>query len=422
MSVTLRTTLAVLALALSACGGGSVEPVTQKGFGPSQLYDPARNPTGRVLQEGDTGIVMLGGSGPQQVWFEIGEAATYGVELEDEDLATLGHLEIADASGQTLAWADAAQRTASADLAPGRYVMRLAPAATAPAEGTALFLHFDADEAEAGGGAKAGTAKALEAERKAADEKRKAEAEAAAARAAAEKQAREAEETRRKAELAAAKEAACKSEQGRLEAITAKGSDGTGFDDLKTFAKTVTCDRLGGLVIAALDKFKAEAARRAAAMPNSPELVRSAQVELIRLGCLTGRVDGALNPPTGAALSRYMKIEGQPTDNVKVTEALVAELTKHATRVCPIECKAGETLKGETCIADEKSAPAVAATPKRDDYDAPSRRKQQAARPSERARPAADAPAPRAKQQAVARPSIVSGGGGRSNTLIGVGF
>ena len=113
MCISLRTLPALaLALALSACGG-SVEPVTQKGFGPSQLYDPARNPTGRVLQEGDTGIVMLGGSGPQQVWFEIGEAATYGVELEDEDLATLARLEIADASGQTLAWADATQRAAS---------------------------------------------------------------------------------------------------------------------------------------------------------------------------------------------------------------------------------------------------------------------------------------------------------------------
>ena len=165
MRLSLRTLPALaLALVLSACGGGSVEPVTQKGFGPSQLYDPARNPTGRVLQEGDTGIVMLGGSGPQQVWFEIGEAATYGVELEDEDLATLARVEVANASGQTLAWADAAQRTASADLAPGRYVMRLAPAATAPAEGTALFLHFDADEAEAG--AKAGTAKTAEAGRK----------------------------------------------------------------------------------------------------------------------------------------------------------------------------------------------------------------------------------------------------------------
>ncbi len=60
MSLSLRTLPALaLALVLSACGGGSVEPVTQKGFGPSQLYDPARNPTGRVLQEGDT-LVLSG--------------------------------------------------------------------------------------------------------------------------------------------------------------------------------------------------------------------------------------------------------------------------------------------------------------------------------------------------------------------------
>jgi len=274
-----------------------------------------------------------------------------------------------------------------------------------------------AAEKQARAAEEAARARALEAERKAAEEKRKAEVEAAAARAAAEKQARETEEARRKSELATAKEAACKSEQGKLEAIAAKGSDGTGFDDLKAFAKTVTCDRLGGLVIAALDKFKAEAAKRAAAQPNSPELIRSAQVELIRLGCLSGKVDGALNQPTSSALSRYMKIEGQPTENVKVTETLVAELVKHATRVCPIECKAGETLKGETCIADEKSAPAVAARPKNDEDDAASRRKQQASRP----KPGSEPVAPRAKQQAVARPSIVSGGGGH-NTLIGVGF
>ena len=275
-----------------------------------------------------------------------------------------------------------------------------------------------AAEKQAKAAEEAQRAKVLEAERKATEEKRKAEAEAAAARAAVEKQAKEAEEVRKKAELAAAKEAACKSEQGRLEAITAKGSDATGLDDLKAFASTVTCDRLGGLVVAALDRFKVEAARRAATQPNSPQLIRSAQAELIRLGCLAGRVDGTLNPPTSAALSRYMKIEGQPTENVKVTEALVTELTKHATRVCPIECKAGETLKGDSCVDDEKKAPAVAAKPKSDEDDSASRRKQQAARP----KPAAEPAAPRAKQQAVARPSIVSGGGGGSHTIIGVGF
>jgi hypothetical protein len=276
-------------------------------------------------------------------------------------------------------------------------------------------------------------AKTAEAERKAAEEKRKAEqaereraTAEAAARAAAEKQAKDAEEARKKAELAAAKEATCKSEQTKLEQITAKGSEGSGMDDLKVFARNVTCDRLGGLVVAALDKFKAEVAKRAAGMPNSPELIRSAQAELIRLGCLTSKVDGSLSAPTSAALSRYMKIAGQPSDNVSVTQTLVTELTKHATRVCPIECKSGETLKGDTCVADERAKPPVTASrPKSDDEESPSRRKQTNQQPEReeprRAKPPPEAP--RAKQQAVARPSIVSGGGGgRSSAMIGVGF
>src|SRR5436190_8675837 len=277
-------------------------------------------------------------------------------------------------------------------------------------------------------------AKATEAERKAAEEKRKAElaerervAAQAAARAAAEKQAKETEEVRKKAEVAAAKEAACKAEQTKLEQISAKGSEGSGLEDLKAFARVVTCDRLGGLVVATMDKFNVEAAKRAAAMPNSPELIRSAQTQLVRVGCLTGKVDGTLNAPTKSALGRYLSIGGQPTANVSVTEALVAELGKHATRVCPIECKSGETLKGEICEADAKpTAPAVASKPKKDDEDEPSRKKQvkrQPEREEPRRASAKPAPeAPRARQQAVARPSIVSGGGGGSHTMIGVGF
>ncbi|WKA26561.1 caspase family protein [Bradyrhizobium roseum] len=269
-------------------------------------------------------------------------------------------------------------------------------------------------------------AKAAAAERKAIEEKRKAEQEAAEARAASEKQSREAEEARRKAELAVAKEVACKDEQGKLEQIIAKGSEGSGIDDLKTFAKALKCDRLGGAVVAALNNFEAEAAKRAAKQPNSPELVRSAQTELVRLGCFSGKVDGTLNAPTSAALGRYMSIGGQPTANISVTSQLVAELAKHTTRVCPIECKSGETLKGETCVADEKKTPATASRKNEDEEAARSRRKQTSRQPEEprRARPA-PSPEPRVRQQAVARPSIVSGGGGgggRAQAIIGVGF
>jgi hypothetical protein len=278
-------------------------------------------------------------------------------------------------------------------------------------------------------------AKAAEAERKAAEAKQKADeaartkaaAEAAALRAASEKQAKEAEAARKKAELAAAQEATCKTEQGKLDDLIAKGSEGSGLDDLKSFTRTVTCERLGSQVVATLDKFNAEVAKRAATLPNSPELVRSAQTQLVRLGCMTGKIDGTLNAPTMSALGHYMTIEGQPSDNTSVTEALVAELTKHTTRVCPIECKTGESLKGETCVADEKPAAAPTTASRRkdnDEDDTPARRKpRQAEREQpQRSKPAPEAP--RARQQALARPSIISGGGGGSgsHTMIGVGF
>src|SRR5882757_9093367 len=281
-------------------------------------------------------------------------------------------------------------------------------------------------------------AKAAEAERKALEARQKAEQaerentakEAEAARAAAEKQAKEAEAARKRAEIAAAREATCKDEQGRLEALLSKGSEGTGVDNLKQFSRSVTCDRLGPVVVAALDRFNAEAAKRAATQPNSPELVRSAQNELIRLGCLTAKADGKLGAPTTSALSHYLTIEGQSAANPGVTEALVAELTKHTTRVCPLECKAGETLKGETCVADQKpeAAPATASRRTDEDEDNARRRRKQAVREQEQPRRSKPAPeAPHVRQQALARPSIVSGGGGGgggsgSHTMIGVGF
>ena len=286
-------------------------------------------------------------------------------------------------------------------------------------------------------------AKAAEAERKAAEAKQKADeaernkaaAEAATLRATSEKQAREAEAARKRAEQSAAQEAACKDEQGKLLDLIAKGSEGSGVEDMRSFSRIVTCERLGAQVVATLDKFNAEAAKRAASLPNSPELVRSAQTQLVRLGCMTGKADGTFSASTKGALGHYMSIVGQPSDNVSVTEDLVSELTKRATRVCPMECKTGETLKGETCVADVKAtAPATASRKSEDEEDTKPRRKQsnrQPEREQARAKPAPEAPRP-PRQQALARPSIVSGGvgggggggggGSGSHTMIGVGF
>jgi hypothetical protein len=322
-------------------------------------------------------------------------------------------------------------------------------------------------------------AKAAAAERKAAEAKQRAEeaernkaaAEAAAARAESEKQLRQAEAERKKAEQASALEAACKVEQSKFDDLSAKGSDGAGvdnlaafakavtcdrlrpqvtvtlnkfyteaacraeqskFDDLsakgsegagvdnmKAFARTVTCDRLRPQVASAVEKFTAEAARRAATTPNSPQLVLAAQTELGRVGCFPGKPDGILNAATKTALGRFAKINGRVAADVPVTEALVAELTKQTER-CPVECKAGETVKDDKCIAAEKPAAPASTSRRKDDHEdeAPARRKPQ---PEKRqAEPKRPAPEPRAREQAVARPS--GGGGGGAHTMIGVGF
>jgi peptidoglycan hydrolase-like protein with peptidoglycan-binding domain len=153
---------------------------------------------------------------------------------------------------------------------------------------------------------------------------------------------------------------------------------------------------------AALDRFNAEAADRAAAEPNSYALVRAAQTELIRLGCFNGRPDGAL-ASTQTALKRYLSIIGLPADNLAVTPDVVTDMTKHTTQVCPPECQSGETLKGGSCVADAKPA------------DTPARKGRPEQKEKEQAR--RDKPA-KEKQQARARPSVVGGG----VSMTGIGF
>jgi hypothetical protein len=303
-------------------------------------------------------------------------------------------------------------------------------------------------------------AKAAEAERKAdqAEQERQA-AEAAAAQAAAEKQAKEDErrakqaeaeqkakaaeaerlaaEEKRKAEQAS-KDAVCQAEQSKLEQIVAKGSAGTGIDDLNAFAKSVTCERLGAQIVAAVDKFQHEAAARAASMPNSPQLVAAAQTQLVRLGCqLPGKPDGNLNDATTSALTRFLKVKGKPTDNLTVTTALVDDLTKQTDRVCPLECKANEVAKGDKCVVVEKPAPrpapAVSRKEKEREEATVSRREkekeeapvhkpqpQPERRQAEQRKPALEQ---RIREQAVARPAGGGGGGGGGGgAMMGVGF
>ena len=267
-------------------------------------------------------------------------------------------------------------------------------------------------------------AKAEEAERKAAEAKQKADeaarskatTESARLQAESERSAREAENERRKAQSAAEQEAACKREGDRLNAVAAKGSEGSGLDDIRLLAMEATCERIKPQVMATLEKFDTEVTKRTA---NTPDLIRLAQNNLNRIGCAAGEANGVLTDETKSALARYLSNKGRSTGDLDVTKALVTELGRQIPFTCNMACPTGQSAKGNTCIANvQPSAPAK--TVKRKDEDEAPRKKpapKQAERESK--------PAPRAREQAQARPSNSGGGGGGSRpgaTMIGVGF
>jgi hypothetical protein len=274
------------------------------------------------------------------------------------------------------------------------------------------------DERKAQAAAAEQKAKADEAARQAAAAKAKADlaaqqlaaAEAAKAKEESDRAAQAAEAERQKAAAAAAAEAACKQQGDRLAALQAKGSSGTGVDDMTQFVKTATCDRIKPLAMAALNTFTAEANKR------TVDLIRTSQTELIRIGCYTGDIDGVMNDGTKSALSRYLSAKGLPTGDLNVTDALVATLQAQQPITCLRTCPASQTLKGDTCVASKPAATSPAPQAKRDDSSK---------KPAQQRQQADNHPAqPKATQQASGAGNNAGGGGGgaRMSPMVGVGF
>jgi peptidoglycan hydrolase-like protein with peptidoglycan-binding domain len=67
---------------------------------------------------------------------------------------------------------------------------------------------------------------------------------------------------------------------------------------------------------------------------NSPELIRRAQIELKRLDCLSGRVDGRLGNQTHQAIKKFWASAKQPDGEVNVTEELIAALKERGDNYC----------------------------------------------------------------------------------------
>jgi peptidoglycan hydrolase-like protein with peptidoglycan-binding domain len=67
---------------------------------------------------------------------------------------------------------------------------------------------------------------------------------------------------------------------------------------------------------------------------NSPEQIKKAQVELRRLDCLKGRIDGKLGDQTREAVRKFWASAKQPVVEVNITDELIASLAGRGDNFC----------------------------------------------------------------------------------------
>jgi uncharacterized caspase-like protein len=94
-----------------------------------------------------------------------------------------------------------------------------------------------------------------------------------------------------------------------------------------------------------------DAPAAAPAAPKPADLARSAQLELIRLGCGDIEADGDWGPASRKAMRLFNKHAKAKLDADEPTEALIATLRSKSDRVCPVVCGNGYRAKGNTCVA-----------------------------------------------------------------------
>jgi peptidoglycan hydrolase-like protein with peptidoglycan-binding domain len=158
---------------------------------------------------------------------------------------------------------------------------------------------------------------------------------------------------------------------------------------------------------------------------DSPELVRTAQGALKRLGCYEGPQTGAHDGQTTAAIERYFQSTDKRNFGTQVTARFVDELNARDGRVCaPASCPSGQVVKGMVCVAvappPQKMKPKVTAHP-REEEEAPRRKVIHIVHPDkaeERAKPRP----PAAYPVTDVKPTAPSGGSGKTPHISGVGF
>jgi hypothetical protein len=80
------------------------------------------------------------------------------------------------------------------------------------------------------------------------------------------------------------------------------------------------------------------------------ELTRLVQAELQRVGCDPGRIDGAWNAATRAALTKYNTFAKASLETKAVSTETLEALRGREQRACPLACATGTRASGDQCV------------------------------------------------------------------------
>jgi len=93
---------------------------------------------------------------------------------------------------------------------------------------------------------------------------------------------------------------------------------------------------------------------------DSRELARALQLELKRVGCFAGKVNGEFDGVTKKAWHKFTELATIDLPDVTTLDAIKA-IRLFDRRVCPIVCRDGERADGEHCVANPVPPPKRAA-------------------------------------------------------------
>jgi predicted negative regulator of RcsB-dependent stress response len=143
--------------------------------------------------------------------------------------------------------------------------------------------------------------------------------------------------------------------------------------------------------------------------PDPHELTRSLQLELERVGCFKGTVNGQFDEDTKTAWHRFMKL-ASITMSDDVSTGTIDAVRGISKRICPLDCPHGQHAEKETCVAN--------APP---DHDAKPRRSAKAPSVNRATGPVSRAAAPPPDRPPPSIPLMIGIGGRHGGFSIGIG-